>query len=423
MRIPIASDLKTRTGSPDKDARLKNSYVEAKGDPQDPNRQTVVRKRPIAQGGISVGTGQAQGGIGFTIGSTPYFIGFWGDTMQTYTGSGTSWDIGTAYSIGDHVSVGFVDYWAIDANTGNNPTSSPSHWSATYIPAAPYVPSTWTQRVIPSATWTDICWNGTVYCAVANITGVSATSSNGISWSSGTMPTGLYAYKVIWNGTKFLAAGAPLGSFNTATSTDGISWTGGLIPYGNGGDWLLAWNGTIFCAIETNVGSVPATAVSSDGITWTEGVIASSTWTGVAYGNGVFVAVCTTSTSAYSTDGINWSYTNCGIGCLDIVFGNGIFVATQRNGSATTYSADGINWSSGVLPTSAFWGSIAWSGTYFMAIAASRTSAGSVAAYSLDGINWTQTAMPTSSTWNSCASNGLDFCAVAYNTTIGATTP
>ena len=98
-----------------------NSYAEVKGD------QSVVRKRPAAQGGIAVGTGTAQGGIGLVINGTPYFIGFWADTMQTYTGGGTSWNSGTYYITGDHVSVDFVDYWAVPEDGTNinvNPTTS-----------------------------------------------------------------------------------------------------------------------------------------------------------------------------------------------------------------------------------------------------------------------------------------------------------
>lgn len=138
MRIPLATNLKTRTGAPStKDARQVNSYMEIKGE------QAAVRKRPAAQGGISVGTGTAQGGIGFSIGGTPYFIGFWGDTMQTYTGSGTSWSSGANYLTGDHVAVNFVDYWALNNNTNSQPPSS--NWSRTYVPAVPVV--------ITYATW------------------------------------------------------------------------------------------------------------------------------------------------------------------------------------------------------------------------------------------------------------------------------
>lgn len=135
IRIPLATSLKTRTGAPDKDARLTNAYVEEKGD------QSVVRKRPIVQGGVSIGTGTAQGGIGFNIAGTDYFIGFWADTMQTYTGGGTSWNSGTSYSIGDHVAVEFVDYWAVTDNTNSSPPSS--DWSRSFVSPVPHVYATW----------------------------------------------------------------------------------------------------------------------------------------------------------------------------------------------------------------------------------------------------------------------------------------
>lgn len=93
MRLPLGTDLKTRTGAPDKDAKQVNSCIEVKGD------QSVVRKRPCAQGGIPIGTGIAQGGIGLYINGTPYFIGFWADTMQPYTGGG-DWSNGATYPAG-----------------------------------------------------------------------------------------------------------------------------------------------------------------------------------------------------------------------------------------------------------------------------------------------------------------------------------
>jgi len=131
-RIPLSTDLKTRTGAPDKDARLKNCYVEVRGE------SSAVRRRPSAQGGVAVGSGVAQGGIGFNIAGTDYFIGVWGDTITPYTGGGTTWDSGTAYSIGDHVSVGFVDYWALTDNTNSDPITNPSDWSDGYVPAVPF---------------------------------------------------------------------------------------------------------------------------------------------------------------------------------------------------------------------------------------------------------------------------------------------
>lgn len=129
MKIPLATNLKTRVGDTTKDARLKNAYVEVRGE------QSVVRHRPSARGGVAVGSGVAQGGYGTVL--------FWGDTAYTISDStGTTWDSGANYSIGDHVSVGFVDYWALTNNTNQNPTTNSDDWSESYVPSigiAPYM--------------------------------------------------------------------------------------------------------------------------------------------------------------------------------------------------------------------------------------------------------------------------------------------
>lgn len=74
-RIHLPTNLKTRTGVPEgKDARIKNGYVEVKGE------QKVVRKRPSAHEGIPIGTGTAQGGIAISEGGTSYIYTVNGDT-------------------------------------------------------------------------------------------------------------------------------------------------------------------------------------------------------------------------------------------------------------------------------------------------------------------------------------------------------
>ena len=132
-RIPLASNLKTRTGAPSiKDARIQNGYIEVKGN------DSAVRKRPAAQGGVSVGTGQAQGGIGLNIGGTAYIYTVNGDTGALNTSSiGTTWSSGASYLIGDIVAYGFVNYWAKTNNTNSNPTTNPADWSTSYVPSVP----------------------------------------------------------------------------------------------------------------------------------------------------------------------------------------------------------------------------------------------------------------------------------------------
>lgn len=125
-RIALATSIKTRTGAPsEKDARLVNSYVEVKGE------QSVVRKRPIAQGGVAISTGTAQGGIGFTLNGTNYIYTLNNDVgaLDTLATAGTSWSSVTTYAIGDHVAIDFVDYWAENVNINSQPPSA--DWSAT----------------------------------------------------------------------------------------------------------------------------------------------------------------------------------------------------------------------------------------------------------------------------------------------------
>lgn len=60
MRLQLAQDLKTRTGVPDKDARIKNGIVEVKGG------AAVVRSRPGVSEALDRGLGLfAQGGMMF----------------------------------------------------------------------------------------------------------------------------------------------------------------------------------------------------------------------------------------------------------------------------------------------------------------------------------------------------------------------
>jgi len=136
VRLPLATSLKTRTGAPEgKDARLKNCYVETRGD------QSIVRKRAIAQGGISiasVGT-ISQGGIGVNVNGVDEVFYFYGDTQYTATSAtGTTWSSTTNYSVGDHVTVDFKDFWALTNNLNKNPTANPNDWSNSYIPSIPF---------------------------------------------------------------------------------------------------------------------------------------------------------------------------------------------------------------------------------------------------------------------------------------------
>lgn len=186
MRIPLSTTIKTRTGVPaGKDARLVNSYVEVKGE------QSVVRKRPIAQGGVVIGTGTAQGGIGFTLNGIDYIYTVNGDvgSVDTLESAGTSWNGATSYSVGDHVAVGFVDYWALTDNTNQNPTTNPDDWSTEYVPDVPFAGT--------YATFDPLRTSAYISLSSGNLVGTNGNTSNwGVAKSTLNKSSGKWYWEI-----------------------------------------------------------------------------------------------------------------------------------------------------------------------------------------------------------------------------------
>lgn len=214
-RIVLSTDYKTRTGAPDKDARLTNAYVEVRGD------KSVVRKRPIAQGGVSIGTGTAQGGIGLNIAGTDYIYTVNGDTgaLDTLATAGTSWSSGASYNIGDHVVYGFADYWALTDNSNSNPASNPSDWSSVYVPAVPPVYHNGTSQNTNGGTgWSTLFGSFNASNICQDIGKVPVDDGR----TSATPP---YPPLIDWY--------TSLGAFNSEISVPYVSYpTNGLLEYG-----------------------------------------------------------------------------------------------------------------------------------------------------------------------------------------------
>ena len=70
MRIPIATDLSTRDGTTDKDAKILNAFID--GD--------AVFKRPAINSALATASGAAQGGIANN--SLVFMIN--GDSLRSY---------------------------------------------------------------------------------------------------------------------------------------------------------------------------------------------------------------------------------------------------------------------------------------------------------------------------------------------------
>lgn len=135
---------------------------------------------------------------------------------------------------------------------------------------------------------------------------------------------------------------------NIKKSEDGITWqniftdTQGLSYIIHSDDKFLAVGGS---------GSTSRIAYSSNGTSWnTTNTPISAPLSRVAYGNGVYVAITTSTNSQYvsSNNGTSWTMRNLPIIATfnDIKFGHGIFVMVGQNG-ANHYiykSTNGINW-------------------------------------------------------------------------------
>ena len=191
---------------------------------------------------------------------------------------------------------------------------------------------------------------------------------------------------------------------NAYSQDGGITWTaGGGLPAAMSGSTVDVVYGT-----ENQIGTWLAIAANgktayttTGGITWVAGGdLPAGTWTSVAYGGGVFVAVSTgATTAAYSSNGgESWTSANLPASStwIDVVYGKNKFLAVSSSGAVNpAYSIDGITWSST--------GETGWLNQTITAVSygqgafVSVNSSSNNAVSSDDGIVWTTRALTRSS--------------------------
>ncbi len=182
-----------------------------------------------------------------------------------------------------------------------------------------------------------------------------------------------------------------LAGLSLADPMDHWHWRNPL-PQGNDLNGVAFGNG-IFVA----VGKSTILTSSDNGATWTIRDAGFSEWyaggwlTGVTYSNGVFVAVGWGGLIITSSDGINWAKRNSGTNEeLDgIGFGNGIFVAVGR-GTILTSSDNGATWTARVSGNPYLFSAVAYGNGTFVALCYDFNSKYSKAMTSPDGVTWTE---------------------------------
>ena len=222
-----------------------------------------------------------------------------------------------------------------------------------HLPVGSYTQST---TNIP----TQYCYkkvNG-VYCAITGNSSNTLTSTDGLTWTLNTGVLGATSNsgKIASIGGRFLITQNSSSSV-IYTSTNGVSWTTATLP--STGTWSgVVDNGTVAMAQLQGSTSI---AISTNATTWTASTMPNSASIGSA---GPYLYSSNFGGSlSYSTNGTSWT------SCTGTVPTNATrieylpnlnrYVALIENSGSTIYvSANGIAWSQVTLPTSSWQGLI-----------------------------------------------------------------
>ena len=199
-----------------------------------------------------------------------------------------------------------------------------------------------------------LAYGNNIYLAVGGSGSASAAYLSGNpstqSWTniSSYIPANTSGYKqVAYGAGVFLAIGGTVSSFTAADPTKWYAgatlpsktWTG--LVYGNGRFIALASDGTLYYTNNWQSNAWTTTPSYSANNTWTavanNPLFASgiATWSKIKYGQGLFVAIATSSQSvAISSDGLNWTFYSTGMPSLSnwlgLAFGNPVNATLGR---------------------------------------------------------------------------------------------
>jgi hypothetical protein len=177
------------------------------------------------------------------------------------------------------------------------------------------------------------------------------TFQKGIGSSGMTVSSGVGSFTITF--TNPVAQSSSVFKLTIRSTADQTVWTSRTSARDDEWDGVAYGNG-IFVAVGAGVGTT-GVMTSPEGITWTSRVaaVANATWYGVTFANGIFVAVGFKSSVPNavmtSSDGINWTARNSvasqSDAWNDVTFGNGIFVAVADDRTYRVMtSSDGITW-------------------------------------------------------------------------------
>jgi len=295
------------------------------------------------------------------------------------------------------------DYTVTDKNPGpEKPQESKAtgtKWMAHKLPSKGY--------------WGSLAYGNGTFIAASNLGSLMAVSTNGTSWIPQTLPEKMDISQIVFAKNNFVTLQQHSGE--VSLSADGKKWTKYPIP-GDGEYYYwsaIAHGNNTFVALASGaLNGEGYGAVSTDGMSWQKTTLSGgSFWSGLVFGNSIFVALGGTSGAATSTDGITWTAQKLIVEGErpKISFGNGVFVVLPVTGSAYAISKDGAIWESMNLPVSASWGTVGFGGGLFVAFPINEP----FLLISSDGIKWDKQKIPSGALWTKVVYTGKRFVAIS----------
>lgn len=218
-------------------------------------------------------------------------------------------------------------------------------------------------------------------------TAITAAPINALVWTAiaGDGSANLVVVSTKTQNTSFRYSTNNGDTWLSKTITGSYHWKG--VAYGNG----------IWVAVNSD-NSNSVYKVGSPGGTWSAGSLSSGSYNAIIYAGSKFVAIgylSSVSYVKYSSDGLTWSSgtPSANVNWTALTYGNGLYVAVASTGEVMT-SPDAITWTNRTPSSTDAWTSIAYANDYFMAVSSSGTMM-----KSLDGITWSSQTIPASNSW------------------------
>ena len=208
-------------------------------------------------------------------------------------------------------------------------------------------------------TWVGLTYGFGVFLAV-NTNGQTSWSTDGASWNTSILPTSnttLSGVTIIGSAGQFTCTttSTQLVVGQSVVVSGALAAGGGQATITNGTYYISLTNGkSTFTLASTYINAIAGTNPIPTGAGTTTGLtfsVGAPTYSDVAFGNNKFVAIQdgTGLRSAFSFDGVNWNQSLTYTSAVKLSYGQGVFVAVDSDSTTAYVSEHGNYWNTRTL--------------------------------------------------------------------------